>query len=92
MSEYIEIETYIDDESNRVIIKTNLVLTGLGEESYQSAQMMELGSTLAQYISQIDGLQSLIIGERELIATHDPTIPAHIVASEIAAALKEFFL
>jgi hypothetical protein len=92
LSEYIEIETYLEDESKQVFVKTNLVLTGMGEERYQSDQMMELGSTLAQYLSQIDGLQSLIIRERELIVTHDPSIPAHTVASELAAALKEFFL
>jgi hypothetical protein len=92
LSEYIEIKIEIDDEANVVSVTTNLVLSGLGEERYLTAEAMEKGSALAQSVSQIEGIRMLVIGEKEMAVSHDPRIPSHIVASEISAALKEFFL
>jgi hypothetical protein len=92
LSEYIEIETEIDDEANRVSVSTNLVLSGMGEEIYPSIKEMEEGSALAQSLSQIEGMLTLTIEGREMAATHDQAIPSHIIASEISSALKDFFL
>ncbi|MGB3716515.1 MAG: hypothetical protein WA996_19015 [Candidatus Promineifilaceae bacterium] len=92
MSEYIEIKTEIDHEANVVLVTTILVLSGLEEERYLTAKAMEKGSALAQSLSQIEGIRKLIIEGKEMAVSHDPTIPSHIVASELSAALKEFFL
>lgn len=92
MSEYIEIKTEIDDEAYVVSITTNLDLSGLGEERYLNAKAMEKGSALAQSLSQIEGIRILVIEGKEMAVSHDPGIPSYIVASEISAALKEFFL
>lgn len=92
MSEYIEIKTEIDDEANDVSVTTNLVLSVLGDERYLTAQAMENGSALAQSLSQIEGIRMLVIEGNDMTVSHDPVIPSHIVASEISAALKEFFL
>ena len=92
MSEYIEIETEIDDETNRVAVITNLILSGAAEERYSSSGEMEEGSALAQALSQIEGITNLTIGGQELFVYHDPAVPSHIVASEISSALRDFFL
>lgn len=92
MSEYIEIETEIDDEANEVYVTTNLTLSGLGEEWYPTAKAMEKGSPLAQSLSQIKGIRMLVIEGREMTISPYPAVPSHIIASEITAVLKEFFL
>ena len=92
MSEYIEIATEIDDETHTIYLRTNLVLSELGKEQYKAPSDMEVGSPLAQFVSQIEGLRQLTILEHQLIVVHDPSIPSHAVASETASALREFFL
>jgi hypothetical protein len=84
LSEYIEIRTEIDDVANVVSVTTNLVLSGLGEERYLTAQAMEKGSALAQSLSQIEGIRMLVIEGKEMAVLHDQGIPSHIVASEIS--------
>ncbi len=92
LSEYIEIKTEIDDKVNSVSVTTNLALSGLGEERYLTAQAMEKGSALALSLSQIEGIRKLAIEGKEMVVSHDPTVPSRIIASEISADLKEIFL
>jgi len=92
LSEYIEIEIEIDEAARLVYINTNLVLAASGEERYFSIETMEQGTALAQFLSQIEGIQTLMISGHRLTASHNPSIPSYIVASEMSDALKDFFL
>ena len=92
MSEYIEIETEIDEVACLVYINTQLVLASSGDESYPTIEAMEQGTALAQFLSQIEGIQTLALSRHRLIASHRPSIPTYVVASELGDALKDFFL
>ncbi len=92
MSEYIEIESESIEDPAGVLIHTNLTLAPEGVETYPTAPAMEEGSPLAQMLSTIAGLESLTIDGNQIIATHDPDLPRHIIIADISAVIKEFFL
>jgi hypothetical protein len=92
MSEYIEIESESIEEPAGILIHTNLTLAAEGKETYPSVTAMEEGSPLAQMLSTVAGIQTLVIDGRNLIVTADPDIPQHILIAEISDVIKEFFL
>jgi hypothetical protein len=92
MSEYIEIETEIDDNDLTIKITTNLVLTESGSETYHSLADMEEGSPVAQALSMIDGITQLTIHGKTMTITRTPDAPWHNLVGDISAALKDFFL
>jgi hypothetical protein len=92
MSEYIEIETEIDDDDLTMRLNTNLKLAEEGAEIYDSPEAMEEGSPVAQALAPIDGLRRLTIEGRHLVVIRDADAPWHNIVSDISAALKDFFL
>lgn len=92
MSEYIEIDVEESDDPDVMLLVTNLTLTDDGVERYDSADALEVGSPLAQFLSPIEGIARLVIETDHLIVTRDPEAPWHAVIEEISAAIKEFFL
>jgi len=92
VSEYIEIESESTDNSNVMIIHTNLALAVGDSERYVSIASMEEGSAVAQALAMIEGIITLEIATHDLIVEYDEEAPWHIIEAEISAALKDFFL
>lgn len=92
MSEYIEIETELGDNSNTLNVYTNLRLNEGEIEQYHSTQALEEGSPVAQTLSIIEGISFLQIQGGELIVRRKPDAAWHVIISDISAALKDFFL
>ena len=90
MSEYIEIETEID-ENGRIYITTNLPLSH-EVEAYDSLAAMEEGTPVAQALSVVDGITHLQIDGSELTITPDEDTPVHMIVNDVTAVLKDFFL
>lgn len=95
MSEYIEIESELDDENTAVIhLYTNLPLTtaASGVEEYFSYEEMAEGSALAQALVIIEGIEELRIEGHDMVIVRDFETPEHALIADISAALKDFFL
>lgn len=92
MSEYIEIESDSTEDPNVMIVHTNLALATGNPERYESVEAMEEGSAVAQALAPIEGIVKMRIETNDLIVEIDAQAPWHLVESEIAAALKDFFL
>lgn len=92
MSEYIEIQTEIDDDNLTMTLRTNLRLTDEGQETYHSPEEMEEGSPVAQALAVIVGIDQLTINQKNMIIIRDPDAPWHSIIGDISAALKDFFL
>lgn len=92
MSEYIEIETELSDDGQQMEFYTNLILTVEGVELYESADEMAEGSPVAQALAAIDGIARLRIEERDMVIARLPDAAWHGIVSDVAAALKDFFL
>jgi hypothetical protein len=91
MSEYMEIESELDDGA--IIFTTNLPLTAEGhEETYVSAALLEEGSPVAQALSLVPGIVALTMRGGQLTLTPAPDADYHALAADVTAALKEFFL
>lgn len=92
MSEYMEIETEIDDDDLTMHISTNLKLAEGEKEEYDSLEAMEEGSPVAQALAMIDGIDHLTINGKNIRLVRDPEAPWHSLVGDISAALKDFFL
>jgi hypothetical protein len=92
MSEYMEIETEIDDDDLTMHISTNLKLADGKPEKYNSLEALEEGSPVAQALAMIDGIDHLTIDGKNMILVRDPEIPWHSLVNDISSALKDFFL
>ncbi|PID84896.1 MAG: hypothetical protein CSA11_06005 [Chloroflexi bacterium] len=92
MSEYMEIETEIDDDGLTMLISTNLRLADGEPETYDSLEALEEGSPVAQALSMIDGIAHLTIDGKNMTLVREPDAPWHTLISDISAALKDFFL
>ena len=92
MSEYIEIETELSDDSATLNVYTNLRLNEGNLEQYHSAQALEEGSPVAQTFAIIEGIDFLQIQGSEIIIRREPDAAWHVIISDISAALKDFFL
>lgn len=92
MSEYMEIETEIDDDDLTMYIRTNLKLADGAPEVYNSAEELEEGSPVAQALAMIEGIASLTITGKTMTLLRDPEAPWHSLVGDISAALKDFFL
>lgn len=92
MSEYMEIETEINDDDLTMHISTNLRLAEGKSETYSSLEALEEGSPVAQALAMIDGIAHLTIEGQNMTLVRDPEAPWHSLVSDISAALKDFFL
>lgn len=92
MSEYIEIETELSDDSDEMYFYTNLTLAAGELETYESPEAMEEGSPVAQALALLEGIARLQIEGSEMTLTRDPEFPWHIIVADVSAALKDFFL
>jgi hypothetical protein len=92
MSEYMEIETEIEDDGLTMHIRTNLKLAEGTPEEYDSRDALEEGSPVAQALAMIDGIAYLTIDGKNMTLVRDPEAPWHSLVSDISSALKDFFL
>jgi hypothetical protein len=92
MSEYMEIQTDIDDDNLTMYIHTNLKLADGEPEVYDSLEAMEEGSPVAQALAMIDGIAHLTIDSQNMTLIRNPEAPWHSLVGDISAALKDFFL
>ncbi len=92
MSEYIEIETELSDDEAAMRLYTNLPLAEEGVETYASLEEMEEGSPVAQALSVVEGIETLVINGCNLTVTRNPDADWYAIVADISAALKEFFL
>lgn len=92
MSEYIEIESEISDDGQRIFVYTNLRLAEEGFEEYPSREAMEEGSPVAQNLAMIDGINTLRIEGSDLEITRDPDSEWSLIVEDVSTALKDFFL
>ncbi|NKQ35953.1 MAG: hypothetical protein HF973_10115 [Chloroflexi bacterium] len=92
MSEYIEIEPELSDDETTMRLYTNLPLAEAGVETYASLEEMEEGSPVAQALSVVEGIETLVIDGRNLTLTRSPATDWYAIVADISAALKEFFL
>lgn len=92
MSEYIEIETELSDDSEEMYFFTNLTLSDGAAEQYESPAEMEEGSPVAQALALLEGIARLRIEGREMTITREPDYPWHVIVADVSAALKDFFL
>ncbi len=92
MSEYIEIETELSDDGQRMVLYTNLTLTDQKQEIYASPNAMEEGSPLAQALSVIPGIAHLTIEGGDMTLIKDPDTDWYAIVADVSAAIKDFFL
>jgi hypothetical protein len=92
MSEYIEIESELNEFEDELQIITNLQLAADGPEQYHGRSAMEEGSPVAQALAVIEGVAVLEIDGRDLLIQRDPDHSWHTIIADVSAALKDFFL
>ncbi len=92
MSEYIEIETELSDDGQRMHFYTNLTLTDQDQETYHSLDEMEEGSPLAQALSVIPGIAHLTIAGSDMTLAKEPDTDWYAIVADVSAAVKDFFL
>jgi hypothetical protein len=93
MSEYIEIETELnEDDPRQMYVYTNLTLATGEPEIYHSRAEMEEGSPVAQALAIIEGIAALRLEEDEMLITRDAATDWHVIAADVSAALTNFFL
>jgi hypothetical protein len=92
MSEYLKIETESTEDPDVMVFHTNFRLIEEEVEVYQSAKEMEEGSAVAQVLATIEGIKRVRIEESTLEVTRKYDFAWHLIAADINAALKEFFL
>jgi len=92
LSEYIEIETELSDDGQRMNIYTNLTLSEQGYEVYHSLDEMEEGSPLAQALAVIPSITHLTINGRDLLISKGPDADWYAIVADVSAAIKDFFL
>lgn len=93
MSEYIQIDSELDDDGQTIVVWTNLTLTpDQVAESYKSPEAMAVGSPLAKALAAIDGIAAADIAGTVLLITCESPSDWHSVAADVTVALKDFFL
>lgn len=93
MSEYIEIDTELSDDGQRMHVYTNLSLTAKGEqETYTSLAEMEEGSPLAQALAVIPGIAQLTLSGGDILLSKEEDADWYAIIADISAAIKDFFL
>lgn len=92
MSEYMEIESELSDDGLELYVYTNLRLADGAPESYASLAAMEEGSPVAQALAVIEGIAELQIEGTDLVIVPHPEVAWHVIAEDVSAALKDFFL
>ena len=94
MSEYIEIDTEVDeDDLNLVHFFTNLPLTSEGEEeSYTSVDAMLEGSAVAQALAGVEGIVTLTLTESDMSIHKEDDVDEYALIADVSAVIKDFFL
>lgn len=94
MSEYIEIDTEVDeDDLNLIHFFTNLPLTSEGEEeSYASVEGMLEGSAVAQALAGVEGIVTLTITESDMSILKEDDVDEYAIIADVSAVIKDFFL
>ncbi len=92
MSEYIEIEQEETDDPNVMILVVNVPLAVDGDEVYDSAESMAVGSPLAHALSVIPGISHLLIDADSLTIRRAPSIEWYTITEDVHAVLVDFFL
>jgi hypothetical protein len=92
MSEYIEIESELNDDGSVMYVYTNLTLSDEAKEQYSSPEEMAEGSPIAQALAVIDGLASLHIENSDMSITRRLEVEWHMIINDVAAVIKDFFL
>ena len=92
MSEYIEIDSELNEFDEELTISTNLRLADGENELYHGRAAMEEGSPVAQALAVIEGIAILEIEDTELTIQKEPDIDWHVIIADVSAALKDFFL
>ncbi|MEM7110971.1 MAG: hypothetical protein AAF614_00965 [Chloroflexota bacterium] len=92
MSEYMEIESELSDDGQEIYVYTNLRLADGEPELYDSLEAMEEGSPVAQALAVIEGIAHLEIDGSDMVITPQPDAAWHVIAEDVSAALKDFFL
>lgn len=95
MSEYVEIEVEIDEDSPETIyFFTNQPLTrpGAPAEHYSSPAAMAEGSALAQALAVVEGLTGLTLEGEDLTAVRLSDTPEFAIIADISAVIRDFFL
>ncbi len=92
MSEYVEIETFEQDDPHQLLLMVNMTLSDDGEEVYSSADEMAEGSTLANALSIIPGIEHLTIGRHSLLIERDPFFEWYTITEDVRAVIVDFFL
>ena len=92
MSDYMEIESELSDDGQEIYVYTNLKLTEGDVEAYDSRAAMEEGSPVAQALAVIEGIAALQMEGTDIVITPSPEAAWHMIAEDVSAALKDFFL
>ncbi|MCP5095224.1 MAG: hypothetical protein GY943_06705 [Chloroflexi bacterium] len=92
MSEYIEIETELEDDGTEMHFYTNLKLSDEKEEYYASIAEMEEGSPVVQAMAVIDGIAALTIDGGDMTIVRSPDVEWYAIVGDVSAVLKDFFL
>ncbi len=94
MSEYIEIETEVDeDDLNLIHFFTNLPLTSEAEEeSYKSVEEMLEGSAVAQALAGVDGILTMTLDGGDMSILKEDEIDEYALIANVSAVIKDFFL
>ena len=92
MSEYIEIDSEISDDGQRIHIYTNVTLADHEEEMYESVAAMEEGSPLAQALAVIGEIAQLSLSGEEMTIVCAPDADWHAIIGDVSAAIRDFFL
>ena len=92
MSEYMEIETELNDDGTVMNVYTNLKLAEGEPEFYDSLEAMEEGSPVAQALAVVEGILTMQIDDTDLVITKEADFDWHIIVADVSAALKDFFI
>ncbi|MCA9962163.1 MAG: NifU N-terminal domain-containing protein [Chloroflexota bacterium] len=92
MSEYIEIDTELSDDGQRMHVYTNLTLGERAQESYASPAEMEEGSPLVQALAIIPGIVELTISGSDMLISKEDDADWYAIVADVSAAIKDFFL
>ncbi len=92
MSEYIEIDSELSEDGQRMHVYTNLTLTKGEQETYTSLAEMEEGSPLAQALAVIPGIAQLTLNGRDILISKEEDADWYAIIADLSAAIKDFFL
>ena len=91
MSEYVEISQEITDDPDVMLFYTNLLLAE-EVEAYDSVEAMLEGSSVAQALGVIAGIQSAILEIDTVTIQRESFTDWYAISADVSAVLRDFFL